>query len=63
MDRLTQQHWQMHRYVAYMTNRAHGGKDNPVKIPTDLFELEIDSLHKGAKKDLKFITIEKSGAD
>ena len=63
MDKLMQQHWQMHRYGAFITTQVNGGKQNPIKKPTDLFELEVDNLTKGAKKELKFITVERSGED
>ena len=63
MDKMTQQYWQMHRYGAFMATQVNGGKNNPIKRPTDLFELEIDSLNKEAKKELKFVTVTRDGED
>ena len=65
MDKLIQQQWQMHRYGAFVFQQmSYSSKTpNPIKKPTDLFELEIDKLQKGAKKELKFITVTRDGKD
>ena len=39
-DKMMQQHWQMHRYGAFMTQQVNAGKNNPIKKPTDLFEMD-----------------------
>ena len=60
-DKMMQQHWQMHRYGAFMLTQVNAGKNNPIKKPSDLFEMEIDKLPKGQKKKLKFIKVERIG--
>jgi hypothetical protein len=62
-DKVMQQHWQMARQVGYYFVAMNQGKQNIIKKPLDLFELEIDRIAKknAPKREVKVAKVRRVG--